>query len=226
VTLGDNAVNTAGAVGVTLDLTGYCDPGEFGTDAMLNTAFFEFTPSEGGTVTVSTCNQAAWDTRLSAHLGDCEPASVITCLDDTEGCEVYTTTIEFEATAGQLYVIALGGYGAADYGDATLTIENSGGGGGGDPTGTCCVDSTCSVVTDAECNTLGGKWGGADTTCASDTCGGGGCVGDLNNNGSIDGGDLTILLGAWGSNAGGDLNNDGITDGADLTMLLGAWGDC
>ena len=59
--------------------------------------------------------------------------------------------------------------------------------------------------------------------------GGGGttCVGDLNGDSSIDGADLTILLGAWGTDdAVADLDASGLVDGADLTLLLGAWGAC
>ncbi len=50
-------------------------------------------------------------------------------------------------------------------------------------------------------------------------------VADLNGDGVVDGADLGILLGAWGtSDAGADLNHDGTVDGADLGVLLGAWG--
>ena len=44
--------------------------------------------------------------------------------------------------------------------------------------------------------------------------------------GSIDGADLGLLLGAWGTDGDGDLNDDGVIDGADLGLLLGAWGAC
>mgnify|MGYP002071831272 CR=1 FL=1 len=51
------------------------------------------------------------------------------------------------------------------------------------------------------------------------------CLGDLDGNGSVDGGDLGILLGAWGTDAA-DLDGNGVVDGADLGVLLGAWGSC
>ena len=53
--------------------------------------------------------------------------------------------------------------------------------------------------------------------------------GDLNGDGSVDGADLGLLLGAWGTDGGisagasADLNGDGTVDGADLGLLLGAW---
>ncbi|MFO0874107.1 MAG: hypothetical protein U0575_09070 [Phycisphaerales bacterium] len=45
---------------------------------------------------------------------------------------------------------------------------------------------------------------------------------DLNGDGVVNGADLGIMLGAWGT-SGGDLNGDGTTDGGDLGLLLGAW---
>jgi hypothetical protein len=46
---------------------------------------------------------------------------------------------------------------------------------------------------------------------------------DLNGDGLIDGADLGVLLGAWGS-TGGDIDGNGTTDGTDLGLLLAAWG--
>ena len=45
---------------------------------------------------------------------------------------------------------------------------------------------------------------------------------DLNQDTLVNGIDMAILLGAWGS-SGGDVNLDGVTDGADLTILLSSW---
>lgn len=47
---------------------------------------------------------------------------------------------------------------------------------------------------------------------------------DLNNDGLVNGVDLTILLGAWNSsNSTADINDDGIVNGTDLAILLAAW---
>jgi hypothetical protein len=51
------------------------------------------------------------------------------------------------------------------------------------------------------------------------------CPADLDGDGLVGGGDLGILLGAWGS-VDADLNDDGIVDGNDLGIMLGAWGNC
>jgi len=50
-------------------------------------------------------------------------------------------------------------------------------------------------------------------------------IADLNNDGRIDGSDLGILLGAWGSCAEcwADMNHDGHVNGSDLGILLGSW---
>ena len=56
---------------------------------------------------------------------------------------------------------------------------------------------------------------------------GGNEFGDLNQDGIVDGADLTMLLGAWGvcgtQYCVADINEDGIIDGTDLTILLGSW---
>ena len=46
---------------------------------------------------------------------------------------------------------------------------------------------------------------------------------DLNGDGQVDGADLGVLLGSWGT-ATNDLNGDNRVDGADLGVLLGDWG--
>jgi hypothetical protein len=55
------------------------------------------------------------------------------------------------------------------------------------------------------------------------------CPADLNVDGFVDGGDLGILLNAWGAcetPCDPDLNHDGFVDGVDLGALLGNWGTC
>lgn len=51
--------------------------------------------------------------------------------------------------------------------------------------------------------------------------------GDLNDDGIVDGADLTVLLSMWGECFGcvADFNGDNIVNGADLTTLLGYWGN-
>jgi hypothetical protein len=47
---------------------------------------------------------------------------------------------------------------------------------------------------------------------------------DINSDGRVDGGDLGLLLAAWGTaNAAADIDQSGTVDGADLGTLLSAW---
>ncbi len=107
----------------------------------------------------------------------------------------------------------------------------------GDPTsgpcnaphpGPACNDTfCCDLVCASDPFCCEEQWDGicanaAQTMCASTTC-----EGDLNSDNVVNGMDLAILLGAWGSGkAVGDLNGDGIVNGADLAILLGSWGKC
>lgn len=51
-----------------------------------------------------------------------------------------------------------------------------------------------------------------------------GTPGDTNGDGCVNGEDLSIVLGFWGSvGPDGDVNNDGIVDGEDLSIVLGFW---
>jgi hypothetical protein len=53
------------------------------------------------------------------------------------------------------------------------------------------------------------------------------CPGDLDDDVSVNGIDLGIILGSWDTaNPLTDLNDDGVTNGIDLGILLGGWGTC
>ena len=56
------------------------------------------------------------------------------------------------------------------------------------------------------------------------------CPGDIDENTMVDGVDLAIVLGRWGTNPKdyprADTNDDGTVDGADLAQVLGMWGAC
>jgi CubicO group peptidase (beta-lactamase class C family) len=52
------------------------------------------------------------------------------------------------------------------------------------------------------------------------------CLGDIDNSGLVDGADIAMMLGSWGTANGNpaDINQDGWVDGTDLAILLGDWG--
>jgi hypothetical protein len=53
-----------------------------------------------------------------------------------------------------------------------------------------------------------------------------GPLGDFSGDGIVNGIDLGILLGDWGTDCRGDLDHDGTIGDDDLDLLLGAWGRC
>ncbi|MBX3355411.1 MAG: hypothetical protein KF724_06905 [Phycisphaeraceae bacterium] len=87
-----------------------------------------------------------------------------------------------------------------------------------DPNGDCNGDG----ISDLEAILLGAP--DLDGDGIPDGCGRV-CVGDLDGNGAVNGADLAIVLGAWGTPAA-DLNGDGTTNGADIAVVLGHWGAC
>ncbi len=53
------------------------------------------------------------------------------------------------------------------------------------------------------------------------------CIADLSGDGTVNGTDLGVLVGDWGTaSATSDLDGDGTVSGIDLGMLLGSWGVC
>lgn len=49
-------------------------------------------------------------------------------------------------------------------------------------------------------------------------------LGDINGDGVVNGGDIAMVLGAWGTNdAAADLNDDGVVAGADISIVLSNW---
>jgi hypothetical protein len=96
------------------------------------------------------------------------------------------------------------------------------------------------VEWDADCNNdgivdkgqiLSGQLIDANANGVPDVCELGPCPGDISGNNAVDGVDLSVLLGVWGTDGSGgefdaDVTNDGIVNGADLTIILGGWGPC
>ena len=78
---------------------------------------------------------------------------------------------------------------------------------------------------------LSGQLIDANSNGIPDICDVDPCPADISGNGAVDGVDLSVLLGVWGTDGSGgefdaDVTNDGIVNGADLTIILGGWGPC
>lgn len=63
-----------------------------------------------GAVSITTCNQAGFDTKLQAFSGDCNNLALLVCNDDSCGLQ---SLISFQAVQGQSYLIGAGGYNGA-----------------------------------------------------------------------------------------------------------------
>ena len=81
-----------------------------------------------------------------------------------------------------------------------------------------------------------GDWTDAGGNCFADICDDGNddgypddcqCIGDIEGDGSVDVGDLLLIIDYWGStNPAGDLNGDGSVNVTDLLIVVGNWGPC
>ncbi|MCI0366388.1 MAG: hypothetical protein L0219_21205 [Phycisphaerales bacterium] len=86
-----------------------------------NDIWMLYVPTQTGTVTISTCNSADYDTRLAAYTGLCGAMTLIGCNDDGVGCAGFTSHLEIPVTVDVPVRIRLGGYGTAA-GEGTVSI--------------------------------------------------------------------------------------------------------
>jgi hypothetical protein len=89
-----------------------------------NDIWFRYTATTSGTLVVSTCNSADYDTDLVLYAGwECYDFQLINCSDDGPGCEGYTSYMETEVTAGDQYMIRVGGWESGNSGTGVLLVE-------------------------------------------------------------------------------------------------------
>lgn len=118
--LGTIPFSTTGATSGGPILPPTCNEG-FGT-VFVRDIWYVYVATESNILTVSTCNQAWFDTRLAAYDGSCGNLTIVGCNDDYPGCEPYfTSRMDFEVEKGRTYYIRLGSY--ADTGSGTLTVS-------------------------------------------------------------------------------------------------------
>lgn len=125
---GDTDFDTTEATVTELALPESCDEGSglgFSRDL-----WYRFTPIESGTLVVSTCNQADYDTRLAAYTGLCSgDLELIGCNDDGAGCSGFSSEMVLEVTEGVDVLIRVGGFassgGPESFGQGTLSVTLS-----------------------------------------------------------------------------------------------------
>ena len=114
LTAGEGDTPVATTAGVTLDLSGICDPGTFGDDLLYNVTYYSFVAPQSVTYVVQTCNTVDYDSRLAVMMDCTNAASTIACNDDGgAGCLIsgstlpFASKLQFAATAGTTYYICL-----------------------------------------------------------------------------------------------------------------------
>jgi hypothetical protein len=84
-----------------------------------NDVWFTYTAYQSGTLTVTTCSQATWDTAIQIFAGDCATIASVGCIDDSCGLQ---STLSVPVAPG-VYSIRVGGYGGAT---GTFNLDVSG----------------------------------------------------------------------------------------------------
>ena len=121
---GVTAFSTLDATTDGPDLPNECEEG-FGL-VLVNDIWYDYVASCSGTVTISTCNDADYDTRLAAYEADSCPVNngqLVGCNDDGAGCAGFTSIMTFPATAGVNYKVRVGGFRGSGTGSLTVSCN-------------------------------------------------------------------------------------------------------
>ena len=146
--------------------------------------WYEYVACDDGSLTVSTCGTADYDTDLVVYSNtDCNDLQLLGCNDDGDGCENYSSLISVPVTRDQTYLIRVGGWDDSSFGTGTILID-------GPQTG-CDEEPECPADLDGD-GTIGvndvlqliSSWGTPD--------------GDVTGDGTTDVADILAILDAYG----------------------------
>ena len=93
--------------GSTIGAT-YSNPGSCGTSVSAAGVWYKFI-GQGGTVVLSMCNAADYDTKVNVYTGSCGNLTCVTGNDDKPGCN-YASEVTFTALNDQQYFILVNGW--------------------------------------------------------------------------------------------------------------------
>lgn len=161
-----------------------CNSG--GSSQIDKDVYYEYVATCQGTLVVSLCSLADYDTRVAIYAGcgyvgsptfACNLGTVLACNDNGQGCAGFTSKVQVPANPGDCFRIRIGGTnGASGSGAFTVTCVQ-----------TCFGDLNADGTVDgADLGMLLANWGDAG-------------LADLDGNGVVDGADLGMLLAAWGA---------------------------
>jgi len=89
-----------------------------------NDIWFRYVATCTGILTLSTCNLVDYDSYLGCFPGwNCSDLVAIGCNDDSEDCSNYSSYLQVQVTAGEPYLIQVGGWDENSIGSGTLSIE-------------------------------------------------------------------------------------------------------
>ena len=158
--IGDGEVNVGNATATTTgpELVD-CANGQ-----IYNDLYFSYTATCEGTVTFSTCNQATYDTVIALY--DACGGTQLACGDDADGCEGFTSLLEYSMTEGDTVIVRVGSWSDGATGEGLMDISCA-----VPSEGACCVGEDCYDLLPDDCVLFGGVYQGADTSCADTECG-------------------------------------------------------
>lgn len=155
--------------------------------------WYSYTAAASGAVSASTCG-ASYDTVLAAYTGVCGALAEVACNDDSFTCpggcfSERGSRISFTATAGQTYLLRVGGFNA-DVGSGTLVLSL-------DTTGACCNprNGQCTVLDSTNCTALGLNFLGLGAACSPAACTA--CPADFNLSGAVTVQDIFDFLASY-----------------------------
>ena len=124
VTWGSWEVNTTGAAssGVAVDANQCADTYMTACDPDV---WYRLVACGTGSMTVSLCSSATFDTDLAVYTGDCSGLSQIACNGDAANCDTYTSSLSVDVTQGQSIFVRVGGFNGAT-GTGTVIIDGPG----------------------------------------------------------------------------------------------------
>jgi hypothetical protein len=92
----------------------------FNQNQIDNDVWFSWIATASGGFTISTCTLTTVDTKIAVYDGACG-GPVLECMDDS--CGTLQTSLDFVATAGNVYVIRLGTYPGQGTGTGSFTLQ-------------------------------------------------------------------------------------------------------
>ncbi|MCH2132993.1 MAG: hypothetical protein MK116_04500 [Phycisphaerales bacterium] len=91
----------------------------------VNDIWFLWTAECTGIGTISTCDSVDYDSDLVAYtwFGDCGTRELLGCNDDGVGCDNYTSELTIPVSAGEQYLVRVGGWNGTISGSGSLSLE-------------------------------------------------------------------------------------------------------